>query len=144
MKRSTLTVALYMLAVFASGMLVGAFGHKLYSAHSVSAGKLPPPTPPRLSPEEYRRKIVAEMRTRLQLEEPQVTKLNAILDETRDRFRITKDRHRAEAEEIKQDQRNQIRAMLNPGQQAEYQKFLEERERKAKEAAAKEEAAKKP
>ncbi len=42
MKRSHLTIALYMLLIFTSGMVVGAFGH----LYTVKAGKLEPTTMP--------------------------------------------------------------------------------------------------
>lgn len=123
MKRN-LTIGLSMLAVFLSGAVVGAFGHRLYAVRTVIAEKGPQ------TPEQWRSKYVSELRTRLTLDDNQVAKLNTILDETRDRFRAMKERTRPEGEQIKQDQRNQIRAMLNPTQRAEYEQVLLERERK--------------
>ena len=125
MKRNV-TIALSMLAVFVSGGLVGAVGHKLYTVRSVSAVT----APPRPSPDDWRRGYVSELQTRLNLEEAQLAKLNTILDETRDRFRAMKERSRPEAEQIKLEQRNQVRAMLNASQRAEYEKILQERDGK--------------
>jgi uncharacterized membrane protein len=126
MKKSSLTVALSMFAVFLSGALVGAFGHRLYTVRSVNA-ELKPSKP---TPEDWRRREVHELRTRLNLEEGQVSKLNEILDHTRDRFHAMKERTRPEAEQIRQSQRNSIRAMLNASQQAEYEKILQEKDKK--------------
>jgi uncharacterized membrane protein len=125
MKRNV-TIALSMLAVFVSGGLVGAVGHKLYTVRSVSADV----QPARPSPDDWRRGYVSELQTRLNLEESQLSKLNTILDETRDRFRAMKERSRPEAEQIKQEQRNQVRAMLSATQRAEYEKILQERDKK--------------
>jgi hypothetical protein len=83
-----------------------------------------------MSPEDWRRHYVDELRTRLKLEEAQVTRLNQILDETRDRFQGLRERGRPEAEQIRQDQRNNIRAMLNASQTPEYEKILQERDKK--------------
>ncbi len=116
-----------MLAVFLSGALVGAFGHRLYSVRSVYSAV---PKNGRPSPEDWRRGYVDELRTRLQLEQAQVSRLNEILDQTRDRFHAMRERSRPEGEQIKQEQRNNIRAILNPSQQAEYEKVLQERDRK--------------
>jgi uncharacterized membrane protein len=129
MKKSSLTVGLSLLAVFVSGAVVGAIGHRLYTVRSVSAVVQEPPRP---NPEEFRRKYVEELRSRLHLEDGQVAKLNGILDSTRDRFHQMRERSRPEAEQIKQDQRNQVRAMLNAPQQAEYEKILQERDNKKK------------
>ena len=128
MKRSSLTVGLSMLAVFLSGALVGAFGHRLYTVRSVNAVV----KPARPTPEDWRRREVDELRTRLNLEEAQVSRLNEILDQTRDRFHAMRERTRPEAEQIRQAQRSNIRAMLKASQQAEYEKILQERDIKKK------------
>src|SRR5262245_7901041 len=127
MKRFNLTATVSLLAVFLSGALVGAFGHRLYTVRTVVAVAKPPERP---SPEEFRRRYVEELTTRLKLDNGQVTQLNEILDLTRERFRVMRERSRPEAEQIKHDQRNSIRAMLNPSQQAEYEKVLQERDKK--------------
>ena len=76
MKKTSLSAALYVALVFVSGVAVGGFSHWLYASNSVSA------TVRRPSPEEYRRKYVAEMETRLKLDEEQVKQLQTILDQT--------------------------------------------------------------
>ena len=50
MRRSNLLIAFYLVLIFASGIVVGAFATHLYTAKTVSANP-----PPRLTPEEYRR-----------------------------------------------------------------------------------------
>jgi uncharacterized membrane protein len=130
MKRSYLSVALSLLAVFCSGAVVGAFGHRLYAVRSVNAGIPPAPKP---SPADWREKYVQELTTRLKLEQAQVSKLNEILDNTRDRFRSMRERAKPEAEQIKLDQRTSIRSMLTAAQQPEYDKILQERDQKRRE-----------
>jgi uncharacterized membrane protein len=145
MKKSSMTVALSLLAVFVSGAVVGAFGHRLYMVRSVIATVPPSPAPAKPSPEDFRRKYVEELRSRLNLDEPQLAKLNSILDDTRERFHQmreqSKERSKTEAGQIRHAQRNQIRAMLKPAQQPEYEKIIQERENRERE---KQNAGKKP
>jgi hypothetical protein len=129
-----------MFAVFGSGILVGAYAYHSYSVKTVKATV---ESPARKSPEQWRREYVAMLSKRLTLDDKQVGSLNGILDDTRSQFKQLKERHKAEADHLKGAQTDKIRAMLNPTQLAEYEKFREERERKMKaEQAAKDQAAK--
>ena len=80
-----------------------------------------------------------EMRTRLNLTPEQITGLEKILDETRQRYREYHERHKPEWKAIQNQQVQQINAMLNETQRAEYEKMLEEcrKQRMAKEQAKK-------
>ncbi|MGH9720802.1 MAG: hypothetical protein ACRD8O_11365, partial [Bryobacteraceae bacterium] len=60
----------------------------------------------------------------------QVTKLEAILDATRKRHKEMQERSKPELKAIQEEQVNQIRAMMNESQRAEYEKFREERDRR--------------
>jgi Spy/CpxP family protein refolding chaperone len=123
MKRSQLAVALYAVLTFAAGALVGVAGYRLYTSATADARG------PRRAPEDYRKKYVDEMRSRLKLSEQQVSQLNLILDTTRDRFRQLRDKERPEMKAIQDEQTTRIRAMLDPAQQAEYEKMRQEREK---------------
>ncbi len=120
MKRSSLIVAL--LLVFLSGVVVGAVGYRLYTTEPAAA------TERRPSPEEYRRRYVEMMKTRLHLNEEQLARLNAILDETRERFKQYEEKSRAEKQAIRDQHVAKINAMLTEEQRAEYAKIREERE----------------
>lgn len=124
--RRNWTVALSLSLVFGCGLAVGAFGHWLYANNTVSAksGK----TPARATPEEYRRRYVDEMKTRLKLDDQQLSQLNSVLDGTRARFEAMKERHRPEVKQIQQEQVDQINGFLSDGQRAEYQKMRQERQ----------------
>lgn len=123
MRRTSLTTGLYLLLLFLSGVAVGAFGLRLYSLKSVSA------ISPNRNPEEFRQRYITELQTRLNLTGDQVQQLGPILDETRRRHREFMDKHRPEMKEIQDDQVRKIRAILKDSQQAEYTKFLEQREK---------------
>lgn len=128
MKPSRLTVALYAVLTFASGTVVGLFGHRLYVTADARTKQ-----PGSRSPEEYRRRYVEEMRARLKLSDQQVTDLNVVLDSTRDRFRQLREKERPEVKAIQDDQVARIRALLNAEQSVEYEKMREERDRRMRE-----------
>lgn len=123
MQRASLSTALYVALVFLSGILVGAFGLRLYTLSSVPANVNP------RNPDEFRRRYVAELRDRLKLTDEQVNKLQPILDETRRRNREFHEKHRLELKAIQDEQVRQIRGIITDAQQAEYTKLLDERER---------------
>ena len=122
MRRNSLTI-LYLAILFLSGVAVGGFGLRLYTLNSVRASGGRP------SPEEFQRRYVAELRTRLSLSDDQVSKLGPILDDTRKQFRELREKHRPELKAIQDEQTQRIRALLNDSQQAEFARFLDEREK---------------
>jgi len=124
MRRSNLLIAFYLVLIFASGVVVGAFATHLYTAKAVSA-KGPPP---RLTPEEWRRGYTGEMQTRLNLTPEQMTKLNVVLDETGSKVHTEHQRHNQEMKSIHDDQVSKTRALLTDVQRPEYEKLRKERE----------------
>jgi hypothetical protein len=112
--------------VFLSGTLVGAVGHMLYSTKTVSAKA----ARPKLSHEDARKRYVTEMETRLTLSSDQKQQLIGILDEFRAMYKDTHARIEPEMKRIQEAQRNKIRGMLSDTQRAEYEKLLEEKDRK--------------
>ena len=129
MKRSTLTIAVSMLAVFLSGIAVGGVGYRLYTVKTVTATA---PLPPK-NPEDFRKKYISELNAKLKLQPEQTEKLNSILDQTRTLYRAEKERSKAEMKKIHDGQVEQVRSILSDSQKPEYQKFHEERERQMKE-----------
>ncbi len=119
MTRSRLSVTLYLLLVFGSGVLVGALGYR-YMAGT-------PHAPPRPSPEEFKRRYMEEMRTRLRLSDDQARLIETILDETREKYR-------AQMRAVQEEQTSRIRAVLDEWQRAEYEKMRQEREERRKRA----------
>jgi len=118
------TVALYMALVFACGGVVGAFAHRLYTVSGVSANAA------QRNPEEFRKRFMADLKARLQLSDDQAAKLGTIMDQTRARFRDVRDKFEPEMQRIREDQREKIGELLSPSQQAEWQKIMEERQRR--------------
>lgn len=124
MRLTRWTVALYMALVFACGGVVGAFAYRLYTVSGVSANAA------QRNPEEFRKRFMADLKARLQLSDDQAARLGAIMDETRARFREARDKFEPEMQKIREDQRQKIGELLSPSQQAEWQKIMEERQRR--------------
>ncbi|MBL8179476.1 MAG: hypothetical protein JNK48_32655 [Bryobacterales bacterium] len=132
MKRSNPMVVLYLLLVFGSGALVGAFGHRLYSAKTVTATQ-----GDRRTPEALRQKYLKDYESRLKLNSDQMQKLVVILDETKARYKATHDSIDPQMKRIAAEQRERINSMLTEEQKVEYAKMLEERDRRRKQSAGK-------
>ncbi|MEO8025338.1 MAG: hypothetical protein ABI823_02635 [Bryobacteraceae bacterium] len=123
MKLSKLSVAVNVTLLFLSGVAVGAFGYRLYTVAPVSANKTG-----KSSSDEYRKKYLNEMQTRLKLDSEQAKKLDNILDETRARFHIVRERNKPEFDTIRSQQVEKVRGILNEQQRAEYERMRKERE----------------
>jgi hypothetical protein len=124
MKPTRWTVALYMALVFACGGVVGAFAYRLYTVSGVSANV------GQRNPEEFRKRFMADLKSRLQLSDDQAAKLGVIMDDTRMRVRAARITIEPELEKIRDDQKQRISELLSPSQQMEWQKIVDERQRK--------------
>src|SRR5262249_30794334 len=127
MKLSRGAIAMYIGLIFASGLVLGAFGEKLYMASSVVAHGRP-------NPEEFRKRVVAEYEARLKLSPDQLAKVNVILDDTRVRMEETRKTMRPAYQKIHDDQVAKMLEILNPDQRAEYEKMRKEREERQKQS----------
>ena len=125
MKLSRTTIAIYVGLVFASGAVLGAFGHSLFVVSSVSAKATK-------NPEEFRKKVVAEYQGRLKLTNEQVGKLNEIMDETRASVEESRQKMKPVYQRIHDEQTAKIRSMLSPEQRTEYEIMIKEREERLK------------
>jgi len=125
MRRSNVATLVYLLVVFASGAVVGAFANRLYMAKTVSATVNAPP-----SRAELRKQYIRDMRSRLHLTDAQVTELQQIMDATGQRMR---EMHKT----IEDEHIRKVVAMLDDSQTAEYSKMRAEREKHRQEQAKK-------
>ncbi len=124
MRRANLVAAAYVLLTFGSGIAVGALGHWLYNSKVVRAGTN--------RSDEYRKRYMDEMQTRLNLTAEQGKNLAGILDSTRSLYRELHDKYRPEFQAIQQLQIAQIRRILDEKQKAAYDSYLEDREKRHK------------
>ena len=125
MRLSRATIAVYVLLVFASGAVLGAFGHRLYAVSTVNAR-------PGRNPEEFRKRAIAEYQRRLKLDPQQVAKLEGIMDETRARVEETRQKMRPAYQKIHEEQAAKVREMLSPDQIVEFEKMRKERDEREK------------
>ena len=116
MKRWNIPITLYLFLVFVSGAVVGALGYRVYSPPAAKSA-------PRVSPEEWRRRFLDEFQTRVNLTPDQVQKVNVIMDETKVRFDSAREKHHQVVEQIREEQRTKMRAVMTPEQLPKYEQF---------------------
>jgi hypothetical protein len=132
MPKTKFSAMLSLLLVFASGILVGAVGYRLYMVNSVAMA----PRPPQRDPEEVRKRRIQELKDKVKLDEDQVAKLNGIYDHTRQEFHALKKKGDEEGHVIWEKQRDAVRAILRPDQiplYEQYQKDLDEQHKRERE-----------
>jgi uncharacterized protein YeaO (DUF488 family) len=129
MRQSNGKIALYLGLVFASGLVVGGFGHRLYTVKSVSATS----EAKKKTPDDYRREYMAEMKQRLTLNDKQSKDLEVILDATRAKYKAFRERTKPEMDAIQSAQTEAINALLDETQRKEYALMRAEREAKRRE-----------
>lgn len=122
MPKSKWSALVSLLLVFCSGALVGAVANRLYMVNTVRTA------PPRLSPEEARKRQVTEMHDRVKLDDHQVELLNQIYDRTRQRFDDLHKQGSQQSRAIWDEQKDEIRAMLRPDQVPLYDQYQKERD----------------
>jgi len=130
MPRTRFTAAIYLILVFASGILVGVVSHRLYVTSTVNANNIP--AQPRTM-DEVRKRYLADMRAKVGVNDAQLASVNAILDDTKHKF---DDLHRQEKplrDKIQQEQVESIRAILTPDQSSAYDKWRADRAKAAEE-----------
>jgi peptidoglycan hydrolase CwlO-like protein len=129
MPRSRLTIALYLVLVFASGVLVGVVSHRLYATSSTASANNSPQTV-----SEFRRRYVEGMRTQVGATEPQLAEISKILDDTRKKVNELAAQEKPLHDKIQQEHIDQIKELLNPQQRIAYENWRAARERAKREA----------
>jgi hypothetical protein len=123
MKLSRASILFYMGLVFVSGGVLGMFGQRLYDAVPVSSSNRG-----RLSPEEFRKRALAEYKSRLKLTDDQVLTFNSLMDETQARVGEVRKQMHPQYEKIHEEQTSKVLEILTPEQRIEYEKMVKERE----------------
>ena len=124
--KARLEAAALFLAVFALGGVFGALGNHLW-------GQRVSGEPAAVNTKPTRDQVVADMTQRLQLTPDQQKQVTIAIDETRAKWQALNASSDAPREQIRQDFRAKVRAMLTPDQQVkfdDYLKLLDERRRK--------------
>ena len=123
MKRNQWAAGSFAVLLFCSGGVVGALGHRYYSATVVSAK----------TSDDFRHRYVAEMQSTLKLSPAQIAQLETILDQTKAKYKAVRDSYHPEMVSIRNDQIERVQSILTPAQVPAYQRLVAEREQRAKE-----------
>ena len=124
MPRNRVGVAIYLMLVFASGILVGIVSHRLYVTSTVSATSPPPRTA-----DEVRKKYLTDMRAKVGVNDQQLSAVNRILDDTKRKFDELHASEKPQRDRISQEQVESISAILTPTQKTAYDAWRAERAR---------------
>lgn len=116
-----------MAMVFLAGAAFGFASSRFYSLKIARA------TNGRLSPDEYRARLLRELTSGLQLNRDQQTRIEAIMDEIGERFHAVRDAMEPEFEAIRSERAARVMEVLDEEQGVKYERILEER-RKRREA----------
>ena len=128
MPKSKLSAFLSLLLVFVSGSVVGALTYRLYMVKTVYTTTTAAPPPRRPDPEEARRRIVADLKDKVHLDDQQVTALNLMMDETNDAWHKMRDEMNAKGHKLHDEQWQKFRDTLRPDQMALYDQWRSARD----------------
>jgi Spy/CpxP family protein refolding chaperone len=126
MPKSKFSAFLSLLLVFLSGAVVGALGHRLYMVKTVYTTSPPPPRHP--DPEEVRRRITADLKAKVHLDDQQVAALNRMMDETNDAWHKMRDQMNTQGRALHEQQWQKFRDTLRADQQPLYDQWRAERD----------------
>jgi len=118
--RTRREAALLVFVVFLLGLLVGAVGNHFYGER-VWGGKQETALPPRGS---SRTQVLNEFTRELELTPDQQTKVGAIIDDTRSQVRALYAPLDAQHDQLRQQARARIRAVLTPEQLPKFDQFM--------------------
>ena len=124
MPRSRLTIALYLILVFASGILVGVVSHRLYATTSTASANNSPQTVT-----EFRRRYLEGMKKEVGASEAQLVEIGKILEDTKKKVDELAAAERPLHDKIQQDHIDQIKELLSPQQRVAYENWRAARER---------------
>ena len=96
----------------------------MYRQQTVQAGQV------RESPDQWKKRHMKELQSRLNLTPDQATKILAVLDQTHAEMVGFMAKNQPEMERIQKRQYDKVTAVLTPEQAAEYAKFHAEREKR--------------
>ena len=125
MPKSRSSAFLYLSLVFLSGALVGGLSYRLYAVNSVNAIT----AAPRPSPEEFRKRFIESIRTKVNLDPQQVQQVEQIMDQARSKFDDVRAKSRAEMDAIEKERVDQTNAILRDDQKPLYAAFRAERDK---------------
>jgi peptidoglycan hydrolase CwlO-like protein len=128
MPRTRITIVLYLILVFASGITVGIVSNRLYATSTASANNSP------RSMTEFRKRYLDGMRTKVGASQKQIEEITLTLDETKRKFDALAAQEQPLHDKIQQDHIDEVKALLNDQQRIAYDNWRAERERAKQQA----------
>lgn len=122
--QSKRAAALYIALVFLAGAAFGFASNRFYTLKIAQA------TNGRLSPEEYRARLLQELTSKLNLNSDQQTRVETIMDEIGERFHAVRDAMEPEFQAIRGERAARVMEVLDEEQSIEYERILEERRKR--------------
>jgi Spy/CpxP family protein refolding chaperone len=113
---------LYLGLVFLAGSVLGAALYRFYATEFASAEVRPAPTP-----QDYRQHLISKFTKELNLRPEQVAQLDPILDAIDGQYSQYREDIEPGFDAIRAERARRIMALLDPDQQAAYQKILDKR-----------------
>ncbi|HTA46886.1 MAG TPA: hypothetical protein VK789_30790 [Bryobacteraceae bacterium] len=129
MPRSRVTIALYLVLVFASGILVGIESHRLYATTSTARANASPQTM-----SEFRKRYLDGMKNEVGASGEQIVDINNILEDTKKKVEELTAAEKPLHDKIQQEHIDQIKSLLTPDQRVRYEKWRAARERAKRQA----------
>jgi uncharacterized protein YnzC (UPF0291/DUF896 family) len=129
LSRSRITIAFYLVLVFASGILVGVESHRLYATTSTARANN---SPQNMS--EFRRRYLDGMKTQVGVSDSQLAQINNILEDTKNKVNELAALEKPLHDRIQQEHIDQIKDLLTPQQKVAYDNWRAARERAKREA----------
>jgi hypothetical protein len=123
--RSKTSATLLLVLTFAMGGIAGAASFYLYQNH-VAVRTTRAGSPP------SSQGITGVMGNYLDLDSQQKEELKTIVSRSRDRYKVLSQQFRPQYEMIRNETRQQIRHILRPDQQAKFEEFLKDMDRRHK------------
>jgi hypothetical protein len=112
MNKSKLSAILSLVFVFVSGIVLGGFAYRLYSASPANSPERSVLTPAQKK-EEFKKKYVAALTKEAKLDSDQIQKLNTILEQTDQEWQKVSEEHKAERDALNA-QRDAFRQRIHP------------------------------
>ena len=123
MKRNQWAALLLASLLFVGGAAIGALADHYYT-RTVN---------PKPFAEDFRRHYISETRQRVKLTPAQVSQLEQILDDTKEKVRAVREASHPAMLKIREEQIARVKAILTPEQVPAYEQLVAERERHARE-----------
>src|ERR1051325_7443713 len=116
MPKAKLTAAVYLLVVFLSDAMVGAFVHRLYMVKTVLSTSVDSTTPRRPGPADWRKHFIDDMRSKVKVDEQQVAQLSQIFDQSGEEMKELHSKRRAEDQALQNQMVEKINQILREDQ----------------------------